>query len=625
MVITINFIHNGTHEGILKNMIKGFKICNINYVINGNIKDYKYIYSPSTFINPDTHKDKYIIFGPQFTSFNKLNQVKSKNCLYIQPSKQSINIRRNLGFTEMDIQPHFVGVDYKSINISNRNGNPILYYKMREPSEFLQLKQFLKTQSINYNLIVYGKYKSNDYHRLLSEAPYMIVLDRGESQGFALQECMSANVPLFLWDVQTRAQEYPFPPSKKLVKHLPYTSVPYWNDICGMRVFNLPELKQKFNIFLNNLDNYQPRGYVINNLSLEKSTENLLDLFLKCSGTEKKNIKFKTDYFLIWNHGIKNINEITKIISKYEDLEIVEIIKYKINDLQNFIHHLYLFDDKNKDHIKNKTKYLHTLPKDIIIISLKNYSLQSDVYEYSQKVKWEIRAKFNPQFPNPKHHPHKALPPGVTHNHVIHSCDTEKEAKYLLNYITKQQTNYNISPNNIAMQFVNKPELTYNFQEYEKKLRNKVFFKDYESQNKVRLSNLIDVRDVLKKHNINYWLTGKTLLGVYKNKTFINNDHDDDIAIDVSDACKLKAIHDDLISKNFKLIRISRKDTIFSMMRNNRYIDICIFRTSGNTYGYEQKYYPKKYYTSFTNCMIKDQNITIPTQSKELLKIMYSL
>ena len=73
--------------------------------------------------------------------------------------------------------------------------------------------------------------------------------------------------------------------------------------------------------------------------------------------------------------------------------------------------------------------------------------------------------------------------------------------------------------------------LDYPFDEL--KIKQQMFFKTPEEEMNVRMNNLKDIIKIFNEENILYWLQGKTLLGLYKNKRLIENDHDEDIGTDI--------------------------------------------------------------------------------------------
>ena len=170
----------------------------------------------------------------------------------------------------------------------------------------------------------------------------------------------------------------------------------------------------------------------------------------------------------------------------------------------------------------------------------------------------------------------------------------------------------------------NMKDIQYPFGELKKKQLD--FFKNKKDEMNVRLENLKDLITILNEFNINYWLQGKTLLGMIRDNRLIENDHDEDIGTvvgNITDICfKIIPI---LKKIGFNVIRATKNNSMISVMRNFRYIDICFFTTKKDKIGYENKFFPKKYYDSFVNLNIDDFNYTIPLKSKEIIKYSYNI
>ena len=94
----------------------------------------------------------------------------------------------------------------------------------------------------------------------------------------------------------------------------------------------------------------------------------------------------------------------------------------------------------NVNHIKSKTKYLKNLNNtDIIIILCVNKDYQEENNSVKccrrvNKLKWDIREKYNPKHGNKNFYIDK-LSKGISHNHVIHGNDTEKEVFHIFKYL----------------------------------------------------------------------------------------------------------------------------------------------------------------------------------------------
>jgi len=265
-----------------KNKIFIFNFIKINHTLVNSIEEADVIYSPATIINIELYPTKIFIFGPHFSVFpnsivrninNKLN-----NGIYIQPSQPSVNTwQQEFSFNSLPMKAIPFGVDTNKFNCNSNviKNNIIVYYKSRDPNELKQLELFLKNKQINYKIFSYQKkYAEATFLEYIQTCKYGIVLGCHESQGFAIEEMLSCNVPLLVWGVTHRKQEYPYISEYKTVTSI-VSTVPYWDDTCGELFFNYDELEPYFNIFINKLKNnqYNPRTFILNNLSMSKCYE----------------------------------------------------------------------------------------------------------------------------------------------------------------------------------------------------------------------------------------------------------------------------------------------------------------------------------------------------------------
>jgi hypothetical protein len=107
----------------------------------------------------------------------------------------------------------------------------LIYYKRRSYDELNFVKNLLREFNQNFDIVEYGSYSEIGFLEKLSRSRYVFVLDSCESQGIAIQEIMSSNIPLFVWDMEfweDRGREY----------KIEATSVPFWDDVCGIKEKN---------------------------------------------------------------------------------------------------------------------------------------------------------------------------------------------------------------------------------------------------------------------------------------------------------------------------------------------------------------------------------------------------
>jgi|TARA_B110001452_G_C15211523_1_gene420207 hypothetical protein len=254
----------------------------IEYFINtyhtrvNNINDADIIYSPDKYIDIHLYPTKKFIFGPHFSVFpnnivSNFNNIHN-NAIYIQPSQPFVDTwQKEFNFKALPMKAMSFGVDTQRFigNEKSTRNNIIVYYKSRDPGEMKLLTTFLNNKKINYKIFNYQKrYNENEFLSYLKTCKYGIVLGRHESQGFAIEEMLSCDVPLLIWGVTLHNQEYPYRNEYKHVKsNVP--TVPYWSSECGELFYNYTELENSYNKFISNIEKYKPRQFILDNLSME--------------------------------------------------------------------------------------------------------------------------------------------------------------------------------------------------------------------------------------------------------------------------------------------------------------------------------------------------------------------
>lgn len=105
----------------------------------------------------------------------------------------------------------------------------------------------------------------------------MVFLCEHETQGIAYQQALSCGVPILAWDRGGFWQDPFYFPRK--VKFAPVSSVPYWDDRCGIKFKNIADFYEKLQEFLDKLNGniFSPRNYILENITLEKSAKTYLE------------------------------------------------------------------------------------------------------------------------------------------------------------------------------------------------------------------------------------------------------------------------------------------------------------------------------------------------------------
>lgn len=279
LLIVDNFHHKNTRgmEMLCKHLKWEYvyKYGNI-LEIEKEIPNYDIIYFPVRPYDPSRFPDKRFIFGPHFSVFpdNRLFVINNKynNAIYIQPSEWAANTWINMhALRVLPIKTFPFPVDTERFTpnpLGTIKQKIFIYFKARDPNQLRFVENTLNNQLSNtmeYKVFDYRKrYKEEDYISWLKQSQYGIWIGCHESQGFALEEAMSCNVPLLVWNVKSMNQEY-----GSRYGDIPATSIPYWDARCGEYFYKEDEFVEKYNEFISKLSTYKPREFVLENLSVD--------------------------------------------------------------------------------------------------------------------------------------------------------------------------------------------------------------------------------------------------------------------------------------------------------------------------------------------------------------------
>jgi len=137
----------------------------------------------------------------------------------------------------------------------------LLIFNKGQEALSLEITRFLATQGVIFTTLRYGCYDPEEYRTALSEAWGMVYLSASESQGLAVLEALSMDVPVLAWDPGKCTYMSPELGQSFLC---PATSIPYFDLRCGERFAALPEWSSKFVVFREHLSGYHPRDYILN-------------------------------------------------------------------------------------------------------------------------------------------------------------------------------------------------------------------------------------------------------------------------------------------------------------------------------------------------------------------------
>jgi glycosyltransferase involved in cell wall biosynthesis len=166
----------------------------------------------------------------------------------------------------------------------------LLYDKVRwdharyESSLIEPIRGMLRQAGRSFREIRYGAYRETEFEAALAQCRAMVFLCEHETQGIAYQQALAAGVPILAWDRGGYWQDPAYFPDK--VKFQPVTSVPYWDERCGRTFAAVEAFDDALRRFWDELQSgrYDPRAYILDNLTLEKCAQHYLRQVQSVSG-----------------------------------------------------------------------------------------------------------------------------------------------------------------------------------------------------------------------------------------------------------------------------------------------------------------------------------------------------
>lgn len=259
---------------VIKNLSKGLSTLDVSYNLNEPpVSGTKKICLSNHSILKSHIKELFI--GPNICTLPIDNKIvmQQEYKKYIVNSNWTFNAYKKwIPESKLDIWS--VGIDtdlFCDTSGDKKEYDCLVYFKRRSETDLNYIKEFLEEKKQTYNIVKYGKYSEDEFINLISKSKYGIVIDNCESQGIAIQEMMSCNLPLFVWDVKfwnDRGEE----------NKVESTSIPFWDDSCGLSFYNKEEMCEKWDEFILNLQRYNPRKYILDNLTLEKQAKEIIKI-----------------------------------------------------------------------------------------------------------------------------------------------------------------------------------------------------------------------------------------------------------------------------------------------------------------------------------------------------------
>jgi hypothetical protein len=178
--------------------------------------------------------------------------------------------------------PTGIDTDEWKPEIGSKNIDFLIYDKVRWEHDryndelITPIIKTLDSKKLRHLYIKYGSYTPAELKDKVSKCKAVIFLCEHETQGLAYQQILATNTPILAWDRGGYWQDPDYYPER--VKYGPVSSVPYWDERCGSKFTGVDDFAANLTAFLNQLNMFKPRHYILENLTLEKCAEEYLKI-----------------------------------------------------------------------------------------------------------------------------------------------------------------------------------------------------------------------------------------------------------------------------------------------------------------------------------------------------------
>jgi hypothetical protein len=274
------FFSNSASRGpgkVVNNLIHG--LLSLNYEVLENI------YRPDALVGCLQLVPNFTVLPPQRTVFgpnlfvlpDEITKKTFDNNLkhLVVPSLWVKNVYETfpeVNSCTIDVWPVGINTDEWDLSKNKKEKHGLLYVKNRGERDILLVKKLLAKAGVTFDVIEYGNYKEEELKKACESASFAVLLTGTESQGIAYMQILSSGIPCYVFNVDTWNNE-----GKS--KNYSASSVPYFDGRCGT-IANTVSVSH-FQDFLQKLNNYQPRDYILENHTLETSAAAYIEILKK--------------------------------------------------------------------------------------------------------------------------------------------------------------------------------------------------------------------------------------------------------------------------------------------------------------------------------------------------------
>lgn len=270
---------------LLKNTLQGLSQLNTKIVCNRKLSGFGQnpIWIPagdlSTLSTSEVEAlaDSNLTLGPNIDWFNdeivrvvsQLDQVKVlvPHSWVLKPVSDRLSLNCRLYVWQSGVDTAF----WQNTKVDPQEVSVLIYLKNLGDVDNLELvEKYLHGQKISFTTLRYGSYTQSEYKNILERVTAAIWIGGTESQGLALFECWSMDIPTLVLNKSTW-----FAPSGA---PYPASSAPYMTEAEGMFTQSENFSESDFEIFFSKLIHFSPRNNVQQNFDLKSCASKLLQI-----------------------------------------------------------------------------------------------------------------------------------------------------------------------------------------------------------------------------------------------------------------------------------------------------------------------------------------------------------
>jgi hypothetical protein len=300
---------------VVKNTIFGLQKLGVTVSINEDINNHEinWVHDDLLSYSYAVLIQKSIIFGPNLVvapnEFPFKNKSPASGSIFLAPSDWVNSAWVNCMDTpKYRITTWAAGIDTNLFSPKPKLTSKkivLIYFKNRRQSDLDVVLDILIAMGYEYKIFKYGYYLESDFLEALTQAQFGIWISGTESQGIALMEALSMDLPILVVDCNHINDNY-LDKSINIAPNFPAafneivaTSAPYFSNICGVKINSILNIKFGIEQIEKGLVGFSPRSFILEQHTLDCSARSLLSIVEEFISLNKKKSSKKTTPLLV--------------------------------------------------------------------------------------------------------------------------------------------------------------------------------------------------------------------------------------------------------------------------------------------------------------------------------------